>query len=129
MRKRIGSEFQLDSANSGKNKRDEDFEGIDESILGKKPRVEESVTEDLSLADLMPRVKVQAVETVEGCTHEATWMPHIDVDLQLLGNIRCLQMLCTKATMHTIWVVASNEVAKLIFHERHNDCKNRQSAI
>ncbi|XP_076973266.1 exosome RNA helicase MTR4 isoform X1 [Tamandua tetradactyla] len=68
--KRIDSKFQLDSTNSGKNKRDGDFEGTDESIFGKKPRVEESVTEDLSLADLMPRVKVQAVETVEGCTHE-----------------------------------------------------------
>nr|6C90_A Chain A, Exosome RNA helicase MTR4,Exosome RNA helicase MTR4 [Homo sapiens] len=42
----------------------------DEPIFGKKPRIEESITEDLSLADLMPRVKVQSVETVEGCTHE-----------------------------------------------------------
>lgn len=25
-----------------------------------------------SLADLMPHVKVQAVETVEGCTHEVS---------------------------------------------------------
>lgn len=26
----------------------------------------------LSLADLMPRVKVQSVETIEGCTHEVS---------------------------------------------------------
>uniref|UniRef100_A0A8C0CBN4 DEAD/DEAH-box helicase domain-containing protein n=1 Tax=Balaenoptera musculus TaxID=9771 RepID=A0A8C0CBN4_BALMU len=51
-------------------KRDADFEGTDEPIFRKKPRVEESITEDLSLSDLMPRVKVQSAETVEGCTHE-----------------------------------------------------------
>uniref|UniRef100_A0AAA9SPH6 Exosome RNA helicase MTR4 n=1 Tax=Bos taurus TaxID=9913 RepID=A0AAA9SPH6_BOVIN len=62
--------LQSESTNVGKNKRDADFEGADEPIFGKKPRVEESITEDLSLADLMPRVKVQSVETVEGCTHE-----------------------------------------------------------
>uniref|UniRef100_A0A8C2PAI7 Exosome RNA helicase MTR4 n=1 Tax=Capra hircus TaxID=9925 RepID=A0A8C2PAI7_CAPHI len=62
--------LQSESTNVGKNKRDADFEGVDEPIFGKKPRVEESITEDLSLADLMPRVKVQSVETVEGCTHE-----------------------------------------------------------
>ncbi|KAJ1070316.1 hypothetical protein K5549_006864 [Capra hircus] len=62
--------LQSESTNVGKNKRDADFEGVDEPVFGKKPRVEESITEDLSLADLMPRVKVQSVETVEGCTHE-----------------------------------------------------------
>ncbi|XP_073092389.1 exosome RNA helicase MTR4 isoform X3 [Manis javanica] len=55
---------------TAKNKREADFENTDEPIFGKKLRVEESITEDLSLADLMPRVKVQSVETVEGCTHE-----------------------------------------------------------
>uniref|UniRef100_A0A8D2H0J2 Exosome RNA helicase MTR4 n=1 Tax=Urocitellus parryii TaxID=9999 RepID=A0A8D2H0J2_UROPR len=68
--KRFDAKLQSESTNSGKNKRDVDFEGTDETIFGKKPRIEESVTEDLSLADLMPRVKVQSVETVEGCTHE-----------------------------------------------------------
>ncbi|XP_053446515.1 exosome RNA helicase MTR4 isoform X3 [Nycticebus coucang] len=62
--------LQSESTNTGKNKRDADFEGTDEPIFGKKARIEESITEDLSLADLMPRVKVQSVETVEGCTHE-----------------------------------------------------------
>nr|XP_035921587.1 exosome RNA helicase MTR4 isoform X2 [Halichoerus grypus] len=68
--KRFDGKLQSESTNIGKSKRDADFEGTDEPIFGKKPRVEESVTEDLSLADLMPRVKVQSVETVEGCTHE-----------------------------------------------------------
>uniref|UniRef100_A0A673U0M6 Exosome RNA helicase MTR4 n=1 Tax=Suricata suricatta TaxID=37032 RepID=A0A673U0M6_SURSU len=68
--KRFDSKLQSESTNTAKTKRDADFEGTDEPIFGKKPRVEESITEDLSLADLMPRVKVQSVETVEGCTHE-----------------------------------------------------------
>uniref|UniRef100_A0A5F9CQ06 Exosome RNA helicase MTR4 n=1 Tax=Oryctolagus cuniculus TaxID=9986 RepID=A0A5F9CQ06_RABIT len=68
--KRFDGKLQSESTNSGKNKRDTDIEGTDEPIFGKKPRLEESITEDLSLTDLMPRVKVQSVETVEGCTHE-----------------------------------------------------------
>uniref|UniRef100_A0A2I3RBT6 Exosome RNA helicase MTR4 n=2 Tax=Pan TaxID=9596 RepID=A0A2I3RBT6_PANTR len=68
--KHFDGKLQSESTNNGKNKRDVDFEGTDEPIFGKKPRIEESITEDLSLADLMPRVKVQSVETVEGCTHE-----------------------------------------------------------
>ncbi|XP_036164417.1 exosome RNA helicase MTR4 isoform X2 [Myotis myotis] len=69
-RKRSDGNLQSESTSVGKAKRNVDFEGTDEPIFGKKPRVEESITEDLSLADLMPRVKVQSVETVEGCTHE-----------------------------------------------------------
>lgn len=69
-RKHFDGKLQTESTNIGKTKRDADFEGTDEPIFGKKLRVEESITEDLSLADLMPRVKVQSVETVEGCTHE-----------------------------------------------------------
>lgn len=68
--KRPDGNLRSEATNAGKTKRDVDFESPDESIFGKKPRVEESITEDLSLADLMPRVKVQSVETVEGCTHE-----------------------------------------------------------
>lgn len=62
--------LQSEPTNVGKTKKDADFKGADEPIFGRKPRVEESITEDLSLADLMPRVKVQSAETVEGCTHE-----------------------------------------------------------
>ncbi|KAF6125883.1 Mtr4 exosome RNA helicase [Phyllostomus discolor] len=68
--KRPDGHLQPEPTHVGKTKRDADFESPDEPVFGKKPRVEESVTEDLSLADLMPRVKVQSVETVEGCTHE-----------------------------------------------------------
>ncbi|OWK02273.1 SKIV2L2 [Cervus elaphus hippelaphus] len=39
--------LQSESTNVGKTKRDADFEGADEPIFGKKPRVEESITEDL----------------------------------------------------------------------------------
>lgn len=70
--KRLDTRLQSEPASSGKNKRDLDVEGTDEPIFGKKPRIEDSINEDLSLADLMPRVKVQSVETVEGCTHEVS---------------------------------------------------------
>ncbi|KAB0381177.1 hypothetical protein FD755_008961 [Muntiacus reevesi] len=69
-RKCFDGKLQSEPTNVGKTKRDADFEGAEEPIFGKKPMVKESVTEDLSLADLMPRVKVQSVETVEGCAHE-----------------------------------------------------------
>lgn len=46
-RKRFDGKLQSESTNTGKTKRDADFEGTDEPIFGKKPRVEESVTEDL----------------------------------------------------------------------------------
>ncbi|XP_042309750.1 exosome RNA helicase MTR4 isoform X2 [Sceloporus undulatus] len=53
-----------------KTKRDEEVDHVDLTVLGKKPKLEDFTTEDLNLTDLMPQVKVQAVETVEGCTHE-----------------------------------------------------------
>lgn len=46
-RKRFDGKLQSESTNIGKNKRDADFERTDEPIFGKKPRVEESITEDL----------------------------------------------------------------------------------
>lgn len=55
--KRLDTRLQSEPASSGKNKRDLDVEGTDEPIFGKKPRIEDSINEDLSLADLMPRVK------------------------------------------------------------------------
>ncbi|OWK10204.1 hypothetical protein Celaphus_00005668 [Cervus elaphus hippelaphus] len=60
-RKCFDGKLQSESTNVGKIKRDADFEGADEPIFGKKPRVEESITEDLSLADLMPRVKMKII--------------------------------------------------------------------
>ncbi|XP_025918498.1 exosome RNA helicase MTR4 isoform X3 [Apteryx rowi] len=54
----------------GKSKREVEVNSTEDAILGKKPKLEDVVSEDINLADLMPQVKVQAVETVEGCTHE-----------------------------------------------------------
>ncbi|XP_077672975.1 exosome RNA helicase MTR4 isoform X2 [Eretmochelys imbricata] len=53
----------------GKNKREAEVDSTDYAIFGKKSKIED-ISEDINLADLMPKVKVQAVETVEGCTHE-----------------------------------------------------------
>lgn len=47
LRKRSDGNLQSESTSVGKAKRNVDFEGTDEPIFGKKPRVEESVTEDL----------------------------------------------------------------------------------
>lgn len=47
LRKRSDGNLQPESTSAGNNKRDADFEGTDEPIFGKKPRVEESITEDL----------------------------------------------------------------------------------
>uniref|UniRef100_A0A8D0F3J3 Exosome RNA helicase MTR4 n=1 Tax=Strix occidentalis caurina TaxID=311401 RepID=A0A8D0F3J3_STROC len=55
---------------TGKPKREVEVDSTEDTILGKKPKLEDVVSEDANLADLMPQVKVQAVETVEGCTHE-----------------------------------------------------------
>ncbi|XP_063818264.1 exosome RNA helicase MTR4 [Pseudophryne corroboree] len=56
---------------SPRNKRDtSSIDPEDECIFGKKFKLEPSTSDDLNLADLMPRIKVQEVETIEGCTHE-----------------------------------------------------------
>ncbi|NWS23088.1 MTREX helicase, partial [Pachyramphus minor] len=55
---------------TGKPKRDVEVDSTEAVVSGKKPKLEDVVSEDANLADLMPQVKVQAVETVEGCTHE-----------------------------------------------------------
>ncbi|KAG8598940.1 hypothetical protein GDO81_002807 [Engystomops pustulosus] len=46
------------------------MEGPEECIFGKKLKLEPSSSDDVNLSDLMPKVKVQEVDTVEGCTHE-----------------------------------------------------------
>ncbi|KAK2871379.1 hypothetical protein Q8A67_023906 [Cirrhinus molitorella] len=50
-------------------KRDVD-DGPDEVVLGKRQKLETVSAEEINLSELMPRVKVEQVETVEGCTHE-----------------------------------------------------------
>uniref|UniRef100_A0A672K3C4 Superkiller viralicidic activity 2-like 2 n=1 Tax=Sinocyclocheilus grahami TaxID=75366 RepID=A0A672K3C4_SINGR len=51
-------------------KRDADTDGPDEVVLGKRPKLETVSAEEINLSELMPKVKAEQVETVEGCTHE-----------------------------------------------------------
>ncbi|XP_060916754.1 exosome RNA helicase MTR4 [Labrus mixtus] len=51
-------------------KREADSDGGEEVVFGKKPRHEAISANDLNLAEFMPQVKVEQVETVEGCSHE-----------------------------------------------------------
>ncbi|NWT31278.1 MTREX helicase, partial [Cardinalis cardinalis] len=51
-------------------KRETEIDSTESVILGKKPKLEDVLSDDVNLTDLMPQVKVQSVETVEGCTHE-----------------------------------------------------------
>ncbi|NXW48763.1 MTREX helicase, partial [Nyctiprogne leucopyga] len=64
------SEEKSSVAATGKPKREIEVDSTEDAVLGKKPKLEDVVSEDANLAELMPQVKVQAVETVEGCTHE-----------------------------------------------------------
>ncbi|KAF3701915.1 Superkiller viralicidic activity 2-like 2 [Channa argus] len=51
-------------------KREADSDGGEDVVFGKKPRHETVSANDLNLAEFMPQVKVEQVETVEGCSHE-----------------------------------------------------------
>uniref|UniRef100_A0A8C5M953 RNA helicase n=1 Tax=Leptobrachium leishanense TaxID=445787 RepID=A0A8C5M953_9ANUR len=69
-----------------KGKRDaSSIEVPEDNILGKKLKIDSSADE-LNLADLMPRIKVQAVDTVEGCTHEVA-LPADDEYLPLKPRV------------------------------------------
>ncbi|XP_062334060.1 exosome RNA helicase MTR4 [Osmerus eperlanus] len=57
-------------ASSPQMKREADTDGTEETLFGKKPKLDTVSAEEINLADLMPKVKVQPVETVEGCNHE-----------------------------------------------------------
>lgn len=59
----------------GSHKREVEIDGTDD-IFGKKQKLEVVSSEDYSLADLMPKVKVRSVDTVEGCTHEVALPVH-----------------------------------------------------
>ncbi|XP_020777394.2 exosome RNA helicase MTR4 [Boleophthalmus pectinirostris] len=65
---KLGSEN--DAGPSGRGKRGGDSDCADEVLFGKKPRHETVSSNELNLAELMPQVKVEQVETVEGCSHE-----------------------------------------------------------
>ncbi|ROI48961.1 Superkiller viralicidic activity 2-like 2 [Anabarilius grahami] len=51
-------------------KRDADNDGPDEMVLGKRQKLETVSAEEINLSELMPKVKAEQVDTVEGCTHE-----------------------------------------------------------
>ncbi|KAF4082600.1 hypothetical protein AMELA_G00153520 [Ameiurus melas] len=59
-----------ESPPGAKTKREAENDGADEVSFGKKAKMETVSSEEINLADLMPKVKVEQVETVEGCTHE-----------------------------------------------------------
>ncbi|CAB1318097.1 unnamed protein product [Coregonus sp. 'balchen'] len=59
-----------DEFSTAKSKREADNNGTDEVVFGKKAKLETVSTEEINLADCMPKVKVEPVETVEGCNHE-----------------------------------------------------------
>ncbi|KAJ0013006.1 hypothetical protein NQD34_017340 [Periophthalmus magnuspinnatus] len=59
-----------DAGPSVRGKRGGDTDCADEELLGKKPRHETVSSSELNLAELMPQVKVEQVDTVEGCSHE-----------------------------------------------------------
>ncbi|KAJ8405700.1 hypothetical protein AAFF_G00316800 [Aldrovandia affinis] len=71
------------SATKGKQELDD---GPDEVIFGKKPKFETVSAEEINLADLMPKVKVEQVETVEGCTHEVA-LPASEDYIQLKPRV------------------------------------------
>ncbi|XP_061732578.1 exosome RNA helicase MTR4 [Nerophis ophidion] len=60
-----------------RNKREPDIDGGEELCLGKKPRLDAASANDLNLADFMPQIKVEQVETIEGCSHEVA-LPSCD---------------------------------------------------
>ncbi|XP_059845388.1 exosome RNA helicase MTR4 [Hypanus sabinus] len=74
------------STNTVKNKRELDTDNPDDAIFGKKPKLEAISTDEINLADLMPKVKVEQVETVEGCTHEVA-IPLYDEYQQLKPRV------------------------------------------
>lgn len=59
-----------DSPSVSQAKREADNDGGEEIVFTKKSKLETVSAEEINLADLMPKVKVEQVETVEGCTHE-----------------------------------------------------------
>ncbi|XP_008289918.1 superkiller viralicidic activity 2-like 2 [Stegastes partitus] len=59
-----------DSGPSTRGKREAEGDCEDDVVFGKKPRHETVSANDLNLAEFMPQVKVEQVETVEGCSHE-----------------------------------------------------------
>uniref|UniRef100_A0A4W3K7T2 Exosome RNA helicase MTR4 n=1 Tax=Callorhinchus milii TaxID=7868 RepID=A0A4W3K7T2_CALMI len=74
------------AVSSAKNKRDLEADGSEDVLFGKKPKLEVISMEEINLADLMPKVKVELIETVEGCNHEVV-LPKGDEYRQLKPRI------------------------------------------
>ncbi|XP_006789171.1 exosome RNA helicase MTR4 [Neolamprologus brichardi] len=64
------NETDRDVGPSARAKREADSDGGEEVVFVKKPRHEAVSANELNLAEFMPQVKVEQVETVEGCSHE-----------------------------------------------------------
>uniref|UniRef100_A0A4W5N0L0 Exosome RNA helicase MTR4 n=1 Tax=Hucho hucho TaxID=62062 RepID=A0A4W5N0L0_9TELE len=71
---------------AAKSKREADNNGTDEVVFGKKAKLETLSTEEINLADCMPKVRVEPVETVEGCNHEVA-LPANDEYTQLKPRV------------------------------------------
>ncbi|XP_057258625.1 exosome RNA helicase MTR4 isoform X4 [Pezoporus wallicus] len=63
------SEEKSSAVTTARPKRKAEVNHTENALLGKKRKLEDGLEDD-NLADVMPWVRVQAVETVEGCTHE-----------------------------------------------------------
>ncbi|XP_067889141.1 exosome RNA helicase MTR4 [Heterodontus francisci] len=74
------------AVSSVKNKREVETDTPDDVLFGKKPKLEAMSTEEINLADLMPKVKVDQVDTVEGCNHEVA-IPMCDEYQQLKPRV------------------------------------------
>ncbi|XP_067842027.1 exosome RNA helicase MTR4 isoform X1 [Heptranchias perlo] len=74
------------AVSSAKNKREVDTENPDDVLFGKKPKLDAISTEEINLADLMPKVKVEQVETLDGCNHEVA-IPMCDEYQQLKPRV------------------------------------------
>ncbi|XP_049415779.1 exosome RNA helicase MTR4 [Epinephelus fuscoguttatus] len=59
-----------DAGPSVRIKREADSDGGEEVVFGKKARHDTASANELNLAEFMPQIKVEQVETVEGCSHE-----------------------------------------------------------
>nr|XP_046190464.1 exosome RNA helicase MTR4 [Oncorhynchus gorbuscha] len=71
---------------AAKSKREADNNGTDEVVFGKRSKLETVSTEEINLADCMPKVRVEPVETVEGCNHEVA-LPANEEYKQLMPRV------------------------------------------
>lgn len=68
--KAVKNGTEKDAGPSVRVKREADSDGGEDVVFTKRSRQEAVSASDLNLAEFMPQVKVEQVETVEGCSHE-----------------------------------------------------------